>query len=149
MPTTRILRPAGSKSSKNTCAHESAPGGLWAPSTITSGWWPSTSKRPGIRRVGEPFADDVVGDRRGEERLDRSERNDGVVALVAAVQRHEHLGVDRRRRAQVEQSPAEGELVLEHVEVVAAQQHARAAGIGEVRAPARDRSRRSPRCCPA
>ena len=36
-PTTRIRRPAGSKSSKNTCAHASAPAGLCAPSMITSG----------------------------------------------------------------------------------------------------------------
>ena len=55
-PTTRIRRPAGSKSSKNTVAHTSAPAGLWAPSMMTSGWWPSTSNRPGIVDVGEALA---------------------------------------------------------------------------------------------
>ena len=38
VPTTRMRRPSGLKSSKNTWAHVSAPGGLWAPSTTTSGW---------------------------------------------------------------------------------------------------------------
>ena len=78
----------------------------------------------GHAHVGEALADDVVGERRGEERLDRGERDGGVVALVASVQRHEHIGVDRRRRAQVDHAPAERELVLEHVELLAAQQHA-------------------------
>ena len=47
VPTTRIRRPSGWKSSKNTPAHVSAPGGLWAPSMIVNGWTPNTSNRPG------------------------------------------------------------------------------------------------------
>ena len=42
---------------------------------------------------------------------------DGVVALVGAVQRHEHVGVDRRRRAQVDEPAADGELVAGGLEV--------------------------------
>jgi hypothetical protein len=47
VPTTSRRRPLGWKSSKNTCAQLSAPGGLCAPSTIVSGWCPRVSKRPG------------------------------------------------------------------------------------------------------
>ena len=131
MPTTRIRRPSGAKSSKNTSAHESAPGGLWAPSTITSGWWPSTSKRPGTTTVGEALVDDVGGQRGGEERLDRGEGDDGVVALVGAVQRHEHIGVDRRRRAQVDDPAADGELVLGGSKSLAAAQPRRCRRLAE------------------
>ena len=44
----------------------------------------------GHDHLGEALGDDVAGHRRGEERLDGGERDGGVVALVAAVQRHEH-----------------------------------------------------------
>ena len=71
--------------------------GLWAPSTITSGWWPSTSKRPGTCTVAEaPPRTTSRSSGDVEEALDRGQRDGGVVALVAAVERQEHLGVARR-----------------------------------------------------
>jgi hypothetical protein len=39
---------------KNTDAHTSAPGVLWAPSMIVSGCTPITSNRPGISTLAKP-----------------------------------------------------------------------------------------------
>ena len=128
VPTTRMRRPSGSKSSKNTWAHVSAPGGLWAPSTITSGWWPSTSNRPGITTAANPSSTTSSASGAAKNASTAVERDRRVVALVGAVQRHEHLGVDRRRRADVDEPAAEGELVAGDVEVVAAQRARAAAG---------------------
>ena len=61
VPTTRMRRPSGLKSSKNTSAHVSAPTGLCTPSTTTSGWRPSTSKRPGITTFEEALDHDLLG----------------------------------------------------------------------------------------
>ena len=66
---------------------------------------------------GKALGDDVGGQRGGEERLDGGEGDRRVVALVGAVQGHERLGVDRRRRAQVDEAAAKGELVVGDVEV--------------------------------
>ncbi|MEZ5258750.1 MAG: hypothetical protein R2705_18210 [Ilumatobacteraceae bacterium] len=43
-----------------------------------------------------------------------------LVALMASVKRHEHLGVERGRGAQIEHPAAQGEIVADAVEVVAA-----------------------------
>ena len=72
----------------------------------------------------ESLGDDLRGQRGGEERLDGGEGNRRVVALVGPVQGHERLGVDRRRRAQVDHPTAEGELVVVDVEVLATVQPA-------------------------
>ena len=109
----------------------------------TSGWWPSTSNRPGIVTSANPSVTTSSRQRRGEERLDRGQRDRRVVALVGAVQRHEHVGVDRRRRADVDEPPADGELVAGGLEVVAAHADRAAAGAAERRRRAPDRSRRS------
>ena len=124
VPTTRIRRPSGWKSSKNTWAHESAPGGLWAPSTIDQRLVAEHLEAARHRDRGEPLLDDVRRQRRGEERLGGGQGDRGVVALVGAVQRHEHVGVDRRRRADVDEPPADGERVAGRLEVDAAQQPA-------------------------
>ena len=71
---------------------------------------------------GEALGDDLGVQRRGEERLDRGQGDRRIVALVGAVQRHERLRVDRRRGAQIDEPPAEGELVVGDVEVLAAVQ---------------------------
>ena len=122
VPMTRIRRPTGSKSSKNTDAHVSAPGGLCAPSTITSGWWATTSKRPGSDTSAKPSDTTSAESGVAKNASTAVSAIDGVVALVGAVHRHEHLGVDRRRRADVDEPAAEGQLVGRRGEVDVAQQ---------------------------
>ena len=131
VPTTRMRRPSGWKSSKKTSAHVSAPAGLWAPSTITSGWWPSTSKRPGIVTAANPSVTTSSASGAAKNASTAVRAIDGVVALVGAVQRHEHVGVDRRRRADVDQPAADGERVAGRLEVGAAQQPGRRRRLGE------------------
>ena len=92
----------------------SAPAGLWAPSTMTSGCCAEHLEAAGHRRRWRtPSSTTSVAERRGEERLDRGERDGRVVALVRAVQREEDVGVDRRRGAQIEQPPPDGERVVD------------------------------------
>ena len=63
--------------------------GLCAPSMIVSGCTPEHLEPTGHLDVGEALVDDLLLQRRGEERLDGGQRHGGVVALVGAVQRHE------------------------------------------------------------
>ena len=140
--------PPGRSRRRTPSAHASAPAGLWAPSTMTSGWWPRTSKRPGHHaRSAKPSRHDVARERRVEERLDRGEGDGGVVALVAAVERQEHVGVDRRRRPEVEQPAAERRAGSRRTsKSLAAHRAPRLPALGPEDLDAdRDRSRRSPR----
>ena len=72
------------------------------------------SSRPGLVDGGEagPHGVDVeltVG-AGAEERLDRGQRDDGVVRLMLAVQRQEDLGVHPAEALQLEQLSADGDL---------------------------------------
>ena len=74
VPTTRIRRPSGWKSSKNTWAHVSAPGGLWAPSTIDERLVAEHLEAARHDDRGErPRSTTSGGQRGGEERLHRGQ----------------------------------------------------------------------------
>ena len=95
------------------------PATLWAPSTTTSGWRPTTSRRPGHPHGGERLLDHVLVEGRAEEGLDRGQAHGGVVPLVGTVQRHQHLPVGGARGAHVDQPPTDGQPVGGAGEVVA------------------------------
>ena len=117
---TRIRRPSGWKSSKNTVAHTSAPGGLWAPSMIVSGCTPSTSKRPGISTLANPSLTNSSSNGAAKKASTAASAHAGVVALVRAVERHEHVGVHGGHGAQIDRSPADRERVVGGLEVLTA-----------------------------
>ena len=49
MPTTACISPSTANSSTSERASTIIPATLWAPSTTTNGWRPTTSRRPGTR----------------------------------------------------------------------------------------------------
>ena len=69
--------------------------------------------------LGEALLYEFFRYRRGEERFDSGQRNRRVVALMTTVQRHEDIGVDSGRSADVEHPAADRKVVLEAVEVLA------------------------------
>ena len=97
---------------------------------------PEDLEAPGHPHRGEPLLHDVARERRLEEALDRGEGDGGVVALVVAVEREEHVGVHGQGRLEGEQPAAEAELVLGAVEVELAPPH-------DARPSARNRAARS------
>ena len=115
--TTRVARRSPPRAPHRAPAR---PAALWAPSSTTSGWRPTTSSRPGTRGSGERLGDDVLVERRPEERLRGGERRGGVVALVGAVERHEDVVVGAAGRPQVEQPAAVRQPVGDAVELDAA-----------------------------
>ena len=122
----------------------SAPAGLWAPSTITSGWWPSTSNRPGIDTAAKPSSTDLG--RRGA-----SKKLSTAVSATAALSPwwrpcsgRNTSGYTSSGVRSVEQAAAEGELVLDARRSRARATRRRAGCSARGRAaPARDRSRRA------
>ena len=70
----------------------------------------------------EAFDDQFARHGRGKERLHGRQRHHGIVTLMPAVQWHEHIGVDSGGRAQVDHATTERQLVLQDVEVGAAQE---------------------------
>ena len=78
-----------------------APCGLWAASSTIVGLRRITSSRPGEVDLGEGAAHQLVVERLlADERLDRRQRDGGVLGLVGAVQRQEHLVVPRAQALQ-------------------------------------------------
>ena len=84
----------------------------------------TTSSRPGDAHGRERLGDDVDGQRRADERLGRRERDRGVVGLVRAVQRQEHVGVRRVGVKRSTSRPPTASTLLRDAEVDVAPQHA-------------------------
>ena len=119
-PTSRVKVNASCTASARTAA----PAGLCAASTRTVGLRRTTSSRPGESTPANAGPDDVAGragaaaPSRTEERLDRGQRAGGVVRLVRAVQREEHVLVacrpSPRRRDQL---AADGDVAVHDPEL--------------------------------
>ena len=149
MPTTRI-RPADDANSSSSVAGAGARARRVVGAVEhDEGPAPDDLEPPGSWTAANASATTSASSGHAEERLDRGERDGGVVALVGAVQRQEDVVVGRAGRAQVEQPAADGEPVLRRTEVLVAQPHASRLGRAEDRDAARDRSRRARACCPA
>ena len=126
-----MRRPAGSKSSKNTDDDVSAPAGLCAPSTMTSGWCPITSKRPGMTTSAKPSLTSSPGTGAAKNASTAVSATTALSPWWRPCSGTNTLGVHRGGRAQIDHAAAERELVLEHVEVVAAQQVRGPTGVDE------------------
>ena len=81
--------------------------------------------------LGEPFAHHIVNQWGREERLDGGQCCGGVVGLMPAVQGHEHPRVHGGGGTQIDHSPTQGQLVLDDVEVLAAQELHCTTGVDE------------------
>ena len=107
-----MRRPAGSKSSSNTDAQRVGARRVVGAVDDDERLVPEDLEAPGHPHRGEALLHDVVVEGRVEEALDRGEGDGGVVALVGAMEREEHVGVHGQGRLQGEQPTAEAELVL-------------------------------------
>ncbi len=65
----------------------------------------------------ERLGDDLERQRAAHEALGRRERDGGIVGLVRAVQRQEHVGVLRAGAAEIDEPPADREHVARDTEV--------------------------------
>ena len=114
--------PHSSKSndSRSAVASARAPCGLWAASTSTVGLDADELQPPGRGRLRESLGEDVAGDRlasAADERLDGGDREGGVEALVAAVERQILVVVGAGETPHRDQLPADGEALLGEREV--------------------------------
>ena len=93
-------------------ASAAAPCGLWAASTSTVGSMPMSCRRPGEVTLPSPSATTSwprATRAVAEERLDRGDRDGGVLRLVVAVERQEEVGVAPGATADVDDLTADGD----------------------------------------
>ena len=109
----RWTRLSSANSSTSASASARMPATLCAPSTITSGWRPTTSSRPGTSRPREAPLDHLLVERGPEERLGRGQCARSVVTLMSAVEREQHLSVRGARGANVDEAAPDREPVAD------------------------------------
>ena len=143
-PDDERARRESANSSASAARERCAPATLWAPSSTRAAGARRPRAVPATRTVRERLGDELVVERAPRNASRRGERERGVVGLVRAVERQEHVGVARAPACTGRRTrPPMREPVGAHAEVDVAAQDARRGRARGRTARARGRSRRA------